>query len=258
MSSGEPREGCGWGCGTVPQALGLFRVWLHSPAACGRGIHAWAAILPSSPPGEEAAVPGWFAFCASLSSVLFFPFSSVLCLQPPGTVKRLDPAKGAAAEPACGKAGAYGSRIWDVFFSLQRLSGCTCKNEQVCAVASLYCQVCRSQRQFLNAGKQQACPVAPGLEEWLEHSLDHRHQALACSRSSTGFLKGSELEQGKSVAHNCLWFQSSASGELKLLFHPSDSSFAYPMEQNKPAPCFCVFLARAPGWLPAFVRPFGG
>lgn len=37
--------------------------------------------------------------------------------------------------------------------------------------------------------KQQPSPLAPGLEAWLEHSLDHKNQALTCTRSFTGFFE---------------------------------------------------------------------
>lgn len=37
--------------------------------------------------------------------------------------------------------------------------------------------------------KQQPCPLAPGLEVWPEHSLDHRNQALTCTRSLIGFFE---------------------------------------------------------------------
>lgn len=83
---------------------------------------------------------------------------------------------------------------------LQKLSGSVCRNYQVFAVASLCCQVCRGQRQPLNEGKQQPCPIAAGLKEWPELSLGHRNQSLTCTRSSTIFLRNSELEIGKGIA----------------------------------------------------------
>lgn len=87
-----------------------------------------------------------------------------------------------------------------VLSSLQKLSGSVCRNYQGFVVASLCCQVRRGQRQPLNEGKQQPCPVAAGLKEWPEVSLGHRNQSLTCTRSSTVFLRSSELEIGKGVA----------------------------------------------------------